>query len=202
MRIRSGISLQELSLRTKVSVELWDAMERNDFSRWPTGIAARGYLRSYADAVGADPNATIDEFCRLVPHGDRRAERVVRETAELIGHQLVWSDDLPPALTDDRRAPRARQEGSGLPSWMGANPRRLAAGLDFIVVALLAGATAAALRIDFWVTLAVTALLYHSVSVALLGCSPAVWAIDTYVSTHLARRQPGDVPAFRRDTAS
>jgi len=109
--MRSGLSLEDLSIRTKVSVELWDAMERNDFSRWPTGVAARSYIRSYAEAVGVDPTATVDEFCRLVPNGDRRAERLVRGTAEFLGHQLVWSDDLPPALPEgDRRAPAVRPE--------------------------------------------------------------------------------------------
>jgi hypothetical protein len=44
------------------------------------------------------------------------------------------------------------------------------------------------------------ALLYHGLSAALLGCSPAAWAIDTYVSTYLAHRRPADVPAFRRMT--
>ena len=198
--MRSGISLQELSFRTKVSVELWDAMERNDFSRWPTGIAARSYIREYAEAIGADPPATVDEFCRVVPQGDRRAERLVRGTAEIIGHQLEWSDDLPPALAEgaggDRRAPRAQDSSS--PWRIGANLRRLAAGLDLVLVVVLASATVAALRIDFWATLAAMALLYNGASLALLGCSPAVWAIDTYVSSHLPLIGRDEVEAFRR----
>ena len=70
-RMRSGLSLEDLSARTKVSVELWDAMERNDFSRWPAGVAARSYIRSYAEAIGVDPTATVDEFCRS-PFGTTR----------------------------------------------------------------------------------------------------------------------------------
>jgi transcriptional regulator with XRE-family HTH domain len=198
-RLRYGISLEELSFRTKVSVDLWDAMEKNDFSRWPTGISARAYIREYAEAIGVDPNATVDEFCRVVPHGDRRAERVVRETAELIGHQLVWSDDLPPTLIEgDRRAPAAQPNGSGGRWWTEANLRRLTAGLDLIVVVTLAGTMASALKVNFWATLSVTALSYHGGSLALLGCSPVVWAIDTYASTHLPVRPRGGVPVFRR----
>jgi hypothetical protein len=200
-RMRSGLSLEDLSARTKVSVELWDAMERNDFSRWPAGVAARSYIRSYAEAVGADPVATVDEFCRLVPNGDRRAERLVRGTAEVIGHQLVWSDDLPPALADgDRRAPVARRESAGIPWWIETHPRRIAAGADLGAVAIVAELIAVGAKIDFWMTLAVVALLYNSVSVALLGCTPSVWVIDTYVSTHhpSAAAQAGDETAFRR----
>ncbi len=195
--MRCGLSLEELSVQTKVSVDLWDGMEKNDFSRWPTGVSARSYIRAYAEAVGADPNATVDEFCRLIPQGDRRVERIVRGTAEFLGHQLVWSDDLPPALVEgDRRAPAARQDGGRGPWWIGANSRGVAVGIDLIAVVVFAAAITAAAKIDFWMTLAVTALLYHGISLVSLGCSPAVWAIDTYVSARLARR-PG-VPVFRR----
>jgi hypothetical protein len=43
-----------------------------------------------------------------------------------------------------------------------------------------------------------TGLLYNGGSLALLGCSPVVWAIDTYASTHLPLRRRGGVPIFRR----
>jgi len=200
-RMRSGLSLEDLSARTKVSVELWDAMERNDFSRWPGGVAARSYIRSYAEAVGADPVATVDEFCRIVPNGDRRAERLVRGTAEVIGHQLVWSDDLPPALAEgDRRAPVARREGMGMPWWLETHPRRIAAGADLGVVAFVAGLIAVFAKVDLWMTLAVVAVLYNGLSVAFLGCTPSVWVIDTYVSTHhpAAVTQAAHGTAFRR----
>ena len=200
-RMRSGLSLEDLSARTKVSVELWDAMERNDFSRWPAGVAARSYIRSYAEAVGADPVAAVDEFCRVVPNGDRRAERLVRGTAEVIGHQLVWSDDLPPALAEgDRRAPVARHENTGMPWWLEAHPRRIAAGADLGAVAFVAGLIAVFAKIDVWMTLAVVAMLYNGLSVAFLGCTPSVWVIDTYVSTQhpAAVAQAADDTAFRR----
>ena len=35
LRLRRGLSLDELSTRTKVSVELWHAMESNDLARRP-----------------------------------------------------------------------------------------------------------------------------------------------------------------------
>ena len=199
-RMRSGLSLEDLSVRTKVSVELWDAMERNDFSRWPTGVAARSYIRSYAEAVGADPVATVDEFCRLVPNGDRRAERLVRGTAEFLGHQLVWSDDLPPIPEGDRRAPQSRADGMEGPArWLTSYPRRIAAAVDLVAVLSLGALVAASAGIGFWMALSVIALLYHGVSLAFLGCSPTVWAIDTYVSSHHPHgARPDDVAAFRR----
>lgn len=93
-----------MAQETKVSVDLWDGLEHNDFNRWPLGIFARAYVREYARMIGVDPEATVDEFCRWFPQGDRRALRFMREHAEIVGHQLEAQEDVPPAASDgDRR---------------------------------------------------------------------------------------------------
>ena len=106
IRVQRGISVHDITAATNVSAALWEGLERNDLTRWPTGIYARSYVRSYAKAIGVDPEATVDEFCRWFPHGDRRAEIVIRAHAEIIGHtDLQWRDHLPPSAADgDRRA--------------------------------------------------------------------------------------------------
>jgi transcriptional regulator with XRE-family HTH domain len=195
-RLQRGIALEELSRRTKVSVELWEAMERNDFSRWPAGLAARAYIREYADIVGVDASDTVDEFCRVVPHGDRRAERILRETAGLLRHQLTWRDELPPDLSEvDRRASTTDQASATDEGW---NLRPVAAGIDLLIVATMASAIGAVLRSDFWVTLGVIALLYHGVSMSVLGYSVSAWAIDSYVALHGRRRRRDGVRIFRQ----
>ena len=68
--------------------------------------------------------------------------------------------------------------------------------LDLIAVAGITAPIIAAAKIEFWMTLAVVALFYHGISLVCIGCSPAVWAIDTYVSHRLARRS--SAPVFRR----
>src|SRR5262245_2626915 len=80
-RIRRGVSIDNISTLTKISTDLLAGLEQNDFSKWPTGIYARAYIRAYANQVGLDPEATVDDFCRWFPQGDRRAERVVRDQA-------------------------------------------------------------------------------------------------------------------------
>ena len=108
-RIRCGISLEKIAAVTKVPVDLWKGLEQNDFSRWPPGIFARAYLREYARLVGVDPEATVDEFCRWYPQGDRRALRLVREQAQIVGHHLQCEGDVPPAGVEiDRRDPDAK----------------------------------------------------------------------------------------------
>ncbi len=104
-RERRGISLETIALLTNVSLELWQGFESNDFSRWPSGIFARAFVRDYAKAVGLDPDEIVDDFCRLFPLGDRRLVPVIRAQAELIGHDTKVTDD-PRQMPDgiDRRS--------------------------------------------------------------------------------------------------
>ena len=51
-RERRGISLDTIVTLTNVSLDLWQGFESNDFSRWPTGLYARAFVRDYAKAVG------------------------------------------------------------------------------------------------------------------------------------------------------
>jgi transcriptional regulator with XRE-family HTH domain len=96
IRIQRGVSLDQIASATKVSTALWEGLERNDLSNWPAGIFARSFVRSYAMAIGVDPESTVDEFCRCFPNGDRRAERLIRGQAEIVGHQdLQWRDQVP-----------------------------------------------------------------------------------------------------------
>ena len=103
-RLKLGISLETIAARTKVSVELWEAMERNNLHRWPTGIFARAWVREYARIVGVDPEEMVSELCRWFPQGDRRLETIARAQAEILGQPLAWRDHLPPTVAANRRA--------------------------------------------------------------------------------------------------
>lgn len=124
IRIQKGISIERIAGDTKISPDLLYGLERNDFSRWPVGIYARAYVRQYATAVGVDADATVDEFCRWFPHGDRRAEPTVRQHAEIVGHDLAWQDPVAGTDYDRRGAPErpsrtAPQTQSGLGAFFG-----------------------------------------------------------------------------------
>jgi cytoskeleton protein RodZ len=66
-RERKGISLREIANRTKISVAVLDALERNDISRLPGGIFSRAFVRSYANEVGLDPEQAIQDFISEFP---------------------------------------------------------------------------------------------------------------------------------------
>jgi len=104
IRVQRGITIAQIVAATNVGARFWEALERNDLSQWPSGIYARAYLRCYAKAIGVDPEATVDEFCRCFPQGDRRAELVIRGQAEIVGHQdLHWRDQVPPKAGEVER---------------------------------------------------------------------------------------------------
>ena len=103
-RQRNAISLDEIAVTTRIKRELLDGLEANDLSEWPRGLYARAYIREYATAVGLDPIDTVDDFCRLFPHGDRRANVTIREIAEIVATPSEYRDEF--SHPEDRRRGR------------------------------------------------------------------------------------------------
>lgn len=93
-RLRNGISLEDIARQSNVKPELLEAFENNDLTDWPKGLYARAWVRAYATAVGLDPADTVDEFCRLYLHGDRRARSTIREIATLSETSSQYKDDI------------------------------------------------------------------------------------------------------------
>ena len=106
-RQRNGISLDEIATDTRVKRELLEGLERNDLSDWPKGLYARAWIRAYASAVGLDPIDTVDEFCRLFPQGDRRAQSTIQEIASIVAEPSGYRDEFD--HPEDRRQNRAPQ---------------------------------------------------------------------------------------------
>ena len=67
LREQRGISLRDIADRTKLSVRTLEALERNDISLLPGGIYSRGLVRAYAEHIGADPEAAVQEFVARFP---------------------------------------------------------------------------------------------------------------------------------------
>jgi len=103
LRLQRRLTIEEIAAATRIPAELLHSLERNDFENWPAGLFARAYVRQYAEAVGADGEATVDEFCRWFPAGDRRVGRTVREHAEIVGHASEWHDEIPSDVGRERR---------------------------------------------------------------------------------------------------
>ena len=115
-RERTRTTLADIARATRVKQELLEGLEQNDLSAWPRGLYARAYIRTYASAVGLDGDETVNEFCRLFPHGDRRAEPVIREMAEIAAARSEFNYDYRYATqADRRRAPVAQTDAPAPP---------------------------------------------------------------------------------------
>jgi len=66
-RQEAGLSLQQISSVTKISVSTLEALENNDISGLPGGIFSRAVVRCYASEVGFDPEDTLHVFLEKFP---------------------------------------------------------------------------------------------------------------------------------------
>jgi cytoskeleton protein RodZ len=58
----AGLSIDDMSARTKIRRHMLEAIERNDFASIPGGLLARGYLRAYAGEVGLPPEGIAARY--------------------------------------------------------------------------------------------------------------------------------------------
>lgn len=61
-RRAKGISLEDLSRITRITVSVLSHIESEDSDRLPDPVFVRGFLRSYAQAVGADENEVLIRY--------------------------------------------------------------------------------------------------------------------------------------------
>lgn len=66
-REKRQISLKAISDQTKIKLSLLEGLERDDIAQWPSGIFRRAYVRTYAKAIGLNPDVVVHEFFELYP---------------------------------------------------------------------------------------------------------------------------------------
>ena len=66
-RERRQIALKSIAESTKINLNLLEGLERDDVSRWPSGIFRKSFIRSYAEAVGLKPDVIAREFVERYP---------------------------------------------------------------------------------------------------------------------------------------
>ena len=66
-RERQGVSLGTIAANTKIKITLLEGLERDDISQWPSGIFRRSYVRTYAQAIGLEPDAVVRDFLDQYP---------------------------------------------------------------------------------------------------------------------------------------
>ena len=156
-RERRGLTLKAISESTKVSLPLLEGLESDDISRWPGGIFRRAFVRSYAEAVGLDPDVVFRRFEQQhkAPGAEQTVDGASSAPPEL--HALV----------------QACGQRAGRPAPLSATRVRvLGTAADLTVAAVLAFGSAAAGSRLLWPVLMIA--VYYAVGILLTGTSPMV----------------------------
>lgn len=94
LREARGLSLGDVSLRLKYSVQLLAALEAEDWSSLPQGVLLRGMVKNYARHVETDPEALLimldsqTSTAKTTPSGAPRPVPVQQAAAPASG---TWS---------------------------------------------------------------------------------------------------------------
>jgi helix-turn-helix protein len=190
-RERQGIGLGAIALSTKINIALFEALERDDASRWPSGIFRRAFMRAYAREIGLDPESTVREFLKrfpdptddshaTAPSGDAADASADSSSDEASGLRLTLADE-PRSFIGARRL-------------IGWSPRVAAAVID---VAVVIGAAAAVFAIGgrFWTPFTIALVCYYVGGVAVLGDAPGVWLIGRARKTVTTDLRPAPMAA-------
>src|SRR6267142_3191888 len=65
-RESAGISLDQIAIETRISTRFLAAIEGEEFHLLPGGIFNRGFVRTYAERIGLDPDQAVSDYERLV----------------------------------------------------------------------------------------------------------------------------------------
>ncbi len=186
-RERRGVTLRQLAAETKLSVELWEALEDNNLARWPKRVlraATCVTMRSASASIRRSRQRVLPLFPEW---GDRRAERVIREKAEIIAHDLSW-EDLP-APQNRRSSDRA---ASAAPGFFGRNRTRLVAIAIDASVVLGLGYLGTIAGFGYWPSAAIAGIAYSSLATFFTGRTfglvASEWILRTLQSLPGTRR--------------
>jgi len=105
-RVRLGLSLTDLSQRTKISVATLQTIERNDLGKLPAGICGRGMLRAYSTEVQCDPDEIVGRFRRNSPSKRSTSPRRSSQRSTTVRPCSAWTGFILPTVDamDRRRA--------------------------------------------------------------------------------------------------
>jgi cytoskeleton protein RodZ len=95
-RGRQGVEIREVEERTKIRIKYLRALENEDWDVLPNPAYAKGFLRTYAETVGLDADALVDEYRRTVEHTQAGGQSYVLgepvlETRRRMGGDSPWA---------------------------------------------------------------------------------------------------------------
>jgi transcriptional regulator with XRE-family HTH domain len=176
------VTIESIAALTKIRASLFEELERDDTSRWPSGIFRRSFIKAYAQAIGVDVETTVREFLERFPDP---AEAPAPELPESARRTVTVESAEPdksskPAHTRESTpaALRLTLVETGLPFSGGrllADIRRRWSAAAWDLGSILAMALTSFVFVgSFWRPFGVVALGYYLGGILLLGNSPGV----------------------------
>ena len=72
VRERMGVELQTISKETKINIKVLEWIEEEAFEKLPALVYLKGFLKSYAQSLGLDPQKVIEEYMRLMEESKKK----------------------------------------------------------------------------------------------------------------------------------
>ena len=66
-----GVTLEEISVVTKIGTRALKALEEEDFEKLPGGIFNKGFVRAYARYLGIDPDEAVSDYLAALEQRNR-----------------------------------------------------------------------------------------------------------------------------------
>jgi transcriptional regulator with XRE-family HTH domain len=171
-RERRQISLSSISENTKIRACHFEALERNDLSRWPTGIFRRAFIRAYAAGIGLDPDTITQEFFERFPDPAAPTSTAAGQ-APTTAHAALQGSS--PRTDTVLRLTLADAGTSFVRGRLLADLRGRCAAVGCDAAVMLAVATIVyVVAGSFWMPLGVFALLYELGGILIFGNTPGV----------------------------
>src|SRR5262245_11194058 len=165
-RERRLLTPESIAANTKINIALLRDLERDDVSRWPSGIFRRSFVRTYAEAIGLDGDEILNEFLEAYPD----AEQLAAIAALVAKGERPKTPPKPVLRLTLADTPKPFSGGQLLKN-IGA---RLKAAAWDCAATLSLGAVAFLVLGTFWTPFAVVTLCYYGGGILILGNSPGV----------------------------
>ena len=72
VRERMGVELLAVSKETKISMKILEWIEEEAFEKLPALVYLKGFLKSYAQSLGLDPQGVIEEYVRSMEESKKK----------------------------------------------------------------------------------------------------------------------------------
>jgi transcriptional regulator with XRE-family HTH domain len=168
-RERRQIDLKSIAETTKIGLHLLEGLENDNVARWPSGIFRKSFIRSYAEAIGLDPEPVVREFIERYPDPELPGAEI---------EALQSRAQVPAVQPSSPTVVRLTIVSAGEPFRRGAllsnfRQRWVAAMCDAAISCTIAAGLFLVLG-HFWRPLGVSMLLYYVGGIVLLGNTPGV----------------------------